>query len=184
MPKCRRLVPMRRILLAALMLTASVVAVPSNERPVVTSEPVSTNAIALEDTWQFRQQERLLSRASRSAPRVAPSATPTPRKPVVRKMTTPKKARLVSTGSASGATAPSSIWYKLRVCESTNNYSINTGNGFYGAYQFDLRTWRGLGFDGYPHQASPSTQDRAARLLQSQRGWYPWPGCARKLGLI
>jgi resuscitation-promoting factor RpfA len=72
---------------------------------------------------------------------------------------------------------------RLRQCESGNNYRANTGNGYYGAYQFELRTWRGLGYGGYPHQAAPSTQDRAARELQADRGWQPWPACARKLGL-
>src|SRR5690348_8047720 len=44
-------------------------------------------------------------------------------------------------------------WYRLRVCESGNRYSINTGNGYYGAYQFDLPTWRSVGGSGYPNQA-------------------------------
>lgn len=72
---------------------------------------------------------------------------------------------------------------RLRGCESGGNYRINTGNGYYGAYQFDRRTWQGLGYSGYPHEASAATQDRAAHQLQSQRGWQPWPACARKLGL-
>jgi hypothetical protein len=73
---------------------------------------------------------------------------------------------------------------RLRQCESGNNYRANTGNGYYGAYQFDLRTWKGRGYSGYPHQASPSTQDKAAHELQADRGWQPWPACARKLGLV
>ena len=72
---------------------------------------------------------------------------------------------------------------RLRQCESGGSYRTNTGNGYYGAYQFELRTWRGLGYGGYPHQASPSTQDKAAHELQADRGWQPWPACARKLGL-
>jgi hypothetical protein len=72
---------------------------------------------------------------------------------------------------------------RLRQCESGNNYRANTGNGYYGAYQFELRTWRGLGYSGYPHNAAPATQDAAARELQADRGWSPWPACARKLGL-
>jgi murein L,D-transpeptidase YcbB/YkuD len=71
----------------------------------------------------------------------------------------------------------------LRTCESGGNYQANTGNGFYGAYQFDLGTWHGLGYSGLPSDASPSTQDAAARELQSERGWQPWPACSRKLGL-
>ncbi len=80
------------------------------------------------------------------------------------------------------------VWAALRACESGGNYATNTGNGFYGAYQFDYSTWRsnapGQWANSYPYQAPPSAQDAAAQNLQSRRGWYPWPACARKLGLI
>jgi hypothetical protein len=72
---------------------------------------------------------------------------------------------------------------RLRQCESGDNYRANTGNGYYGAYQFDLRTWQGRGYAGLPSNASPATQDKAAHELQADRGWSPWPTCARKLGL-
>ena len=72
---------------------------------------------------------------------------------------------------------------QLRMCESSGNYAINTGNGFYGAYQFDLGTWQGLGYSGYPNQAAPFVQDQAAMTLHAQRGWSPWPGCSAQLGL-
>ena len=39
-------------------------------------------------------------------------------------------------------------WRKLRFCESTEQYDISTGNGYYGAYQFDLITWVGVGGEG------------------------------------
>ncbi len=71
----------------------------------------------------------------------------------------------------------------LRDCESGGNYSINTGNGYYGAYQFSLSTWQSLGYGGYPHQASPAVQDQAARELQALYGWGQWPGCSWYLGL-
>ena len=75
------------------------------------------------------------------------------------------------------------VWARLRQCESGGNYAISTGNGFYGAYQFHPRTWRGLGYPGLPHQASPEMQDEAARKLQARSGWGQWPACSRKLGL-
>ena len=79
--------------------------------------------------------------------------------------------------------ATSSDFARLRMCESGGSYGINTGNGYYGAYQFDLQTWHGLGLGGRPDQASPAAQDAAARRLQADRGWSPWPVCSRKLGL-
>jgi resuscitation-promoting factor RpfB len=75
------------------------------------------------------------------------------------------------------------VWAKLRACESGGRYNISTGNGFYGAYQFHPRTWRGLGFPGLPHQAPPEMQDEAARKLQARSGWGQWPACSRRLRL-
>jgi resuscitation-promoting factor RpfA len=86
-------------------------------------------------------------------------------------------------GGVAGAVTPDT-WAKLRACESTNNYSVNTGNGYYGAYQFNLQTWRGLGYAGLPSDAAPAVQDQAAQRLYASRGWQPWPACSAKLGLV
>jgi hypothetical protein len=75
------------------------------------------------------------------------------------------------------------VWARLRHCESGGRYDINTGNGFYGAYQFVPRTWRGLGYAGMPHQAPPEVQDEAARKLQARSGWGQWPVCSRRIGV-
>lgn len=86
-------------------------------------------------------------------------------------------------GSGTAAADPSaSDWAALRKCESSGRYDINTGNGYYGAYQFDLPTWRSVGGTGYPHQASPAEQDYRALYLYRMRGWQPWV-CARLAGL-
>ncbi|HLX78194.1 MAG TPA: transglycosylase family protein [Acidimicrobiales bacterium] len=71
----------------------------------------------------------------------------------------------------------------IRFCESDDNYADNTGNGYYGAYQFSLPTWDGLGETGLPSAASPSTQDSAAYTLYRRDGWSPWPACAAIIGL-
>lgn len=76
------------------------------------------------------------------------------------------------------------VWAALRMCEAGGNYAANTGNGYYGAYQFDIRTWGNYGGYYRPDLAPPAVQDQKARMTQAARGWYPWPGCARKLGLI
>jgi resuscitation-promoting factor RpfA len=86
-------------------------------------------------------------------------------------------------GAAGASAATATDFARLRQCESSGNYAINTGNGYYGAYQFSVGTWQSLGYAGLPSKASPATQDAAARRLQAARGWAPWPGCARKLGL-
>lgn len=73
-------------------------------------------------------------------------------------------------------------WLRLRICESGNNYHINTGNDHYGAYQFDLPTWRSVGGHGLPSDASPAEQDARALILYRERGWEPWQ-CASIVGL-
>ena len=67
----------------------------------------------------------------------------------------------------------------VRQKESGGNYATNTGNGYYGAYQFDLQTWRGVGGTGLPSDASPAEQDMRAQMLYNQRGCSPWPNTCR-----
>lgn len=77
-----------------------------------------------------------------------------------------------------------SVWDRLAQCESGGNWSINTGNGYYGGLQFTLSTWRGVGGSGYPHQASREEQIARAQILQARSGWGQWPACTAKLGLL
>jgi hypothetical protein len=87
-------------------------------------------------------------------------------------------------------------WLALKMCESHNNYSENTGNGFYGAYQFLIKTWRDtltnlhkmhpdLGYEKWinalPNKAPPEVQDAAAQLQFAVNGRSPWPSCGRLL---
>ncbi|MTD56461.1 transglycosylase family protein [Amycolatopsis pithecellobii] len=87
------------------------------------------------------------------------------------------------TSTAASADPAASTWLKLRMCESSNRYTINTGTGYYGAYQFDLPTWRSVGGAGRPDQASAAEQDYRALYLYRMRGWQPWE-CAGMLGLL
>lgn len=73
-----------------------------------------------------------------------------------------------------------SLFAPVRACESGHHgYGANTGNGFYGAYQFNLQTWYGVGGTGNPAAASPREQDYRAYLLYQRRGTQPWPHCGR-----
>jgi hypothetical protein len=63
-------------------------------------------------------------------------------------------------------------------CESGGNPSTNTGNGFYGKWQFTLQTWQAMGGTGLPSNASEAEQDyRAARLWAGGAGRGNWPVC-------
>lgn len=75
------------------------------------------------------------------------------------------------------------VWHQLRMCESAGNYHENTGNGYYGAYQFSLSTWHSIGGVGRPDDATVAVQDALARRLQSTSGWGNWPQCSWELGL-
>ncbi len=84
--------------------------------------------------------------------------------------------------SPSSAATPSQ-WLALRLCESDDNYTEDSGNGYYGAYQFAASTWWGLGFAGLPSEASPAMQNAAAAKLQRLDGWSAWPVCSVTVGL-
>ena len=120
-----------------------------------------------------------------------------PTKRVVSKGTKAKKTEDTSASSSSGAASSGSsaaapaavsgddaaIWAAIAQCESGGNPSINTGNGYYGMYQFSLPTWRSVGGSGLPSDASVEEQTMRARMLQQRSGWGQW-GCAYKLGLV
>ena len=88
-----------------------------------------------------------------------------------------------STDSNNNQAGDDGVWAKLAQCESGGNPATNTGNGFYGMYQFTLETWQSLGGTGYPHEADAATQTEMAKKLQAKAGWGQWPGCSDKLGL-
>lgn len=88
---------------------------------------------------------------------------------------------------------PYDPWQPVRMCESTDNYTINTGNGFYGAYQFTISTWNWVaGIIGRtdlvgvrPDRAAPADQDRMADALAFEvagGGLGHWPVCGRYYG--
>ena len=78
----------------------------------------------------------------------------------------------------------SSAWASLRQCESSGDYSIDTGNGYYGAYQFAPTTWNvtashagRLDLVGLlPSNASAYDQDEMAWSLYQWQGTTPWGG--------
>jgi LysM repeat protein len=79
----------------------------------------------------------------------------------------------------------SSIWDKIAACESGGNWSINTGNGYYGGLQFTQSTWEaygGLSYASRADLASRSAQITVAEKVQASQGWGAWPVCSYKAG--
>jgi Transglycosylase-like domain len=118
-----------------------------------------------------------------STPR-APSAPPPPSAPpVTAAPAAPTTTVAPSPPAGAGGGGAGGVWLELRQCESGDNYQANTGNGYYGAYQFSEATWVSLGYPGRPDLEPPAMQDQAAMRLQAQSGWGQWPACAAALGL-
>jgi len=91
------------------------------------------------------------------------------------------EAKAAHTGGAAvagGSTAAPHL-QAIAACESGGNYSADTGNGFFGAYQFTQSTWASVGGTGNPAAASPAEQDRRAAMLYAQQGTSPWPVCGQ-----
>ncbi|MFJ1708185.1 transglycosylase family protein, partial [Kitasatospora sp. NPDC088346] len=71
-------------------------------------------------------------------------------------------------------------------CESTGNWSINSGNGFYGGLQFTNSTWAAYGGTSYAPQAnlaSKAQQIAVAEKVLASQGPGAWPVCSVKAGL-
>jgi hypothetical protein len=88
-------------------------------------------------------------------------------------------ARTPSTSTAGTAGAPSATLQAIAACESGGNPAADTGNGFYGKYQFTQQTWASVGGTGNPAAASEAEQDARAAQLYAQQGSAPWPVCGR-----
>ncbi|WP_328350810.1 transglycosylase family protein [Streptomyces sp. NBC_00445] len=91
---------------------------------------------------------------------------------------------LIGTGTAHAADVDT--WNKVAACESTSNWSINTGNGYYGGLQFAQSTWEAFGGTRYAPRADLATKDQqiaiAEKVLDGQ-GPGAWPTCSVKAGL-
>ncbi|MBY8869602.1 LysM peptidoglycan-binding domain-containing protein [Streptomyces sennicomposti] len=91
-------------------------------------------------------------------------------------------APLMAAGNASAATA--SEWDAVAQCESGGNWSINTGNGFYGGLQFTNSTWAAYGGTAYASRAdlaSKSQQIAVAEKVLAGQGKGAWPVCGKGL---
>ncbi|MFE2375309.1 transglycosylase family protein [Streptomyces sp. NPDC059398] len=91
---------------------------------------------------------------------------------------------LLTAAPAGAATAD--VWNKVARCESTGNWQINTGNGYYGGLQFSRSTWQAYGGGVYAARADLATRQQqiavAEKVLRAQ-GPTAWPVCSVRAGL-
>jgi hypothetical protein len=92
---------------------------------------------------------------------------------------------IASVGSAP-ASAATNVWDRVASCESSGNWRINTGNGYYGGLQFSASTWRAFGGARYASRANRATkaeQIAIARRGLASQGPRAWPVCSVRAGL-
>ena len=88
-------------------------------------------------------------------------------------------------GGTATAHADSVNWDAIAQCESGGNWSINTGNGYYGGLQFSRSTWKAYGGGKYAstaNKASRAEQIRIAEKVLDGQGIGAWPTCGKKAG--
>ena len=115
----------------------------------------------------YRGKHRTLSTTARNLARVAVAGIAV-------------GAPIAMAAPASASYAPD--WDMLAQCESSGDWSINTGNGYYGGLQFSLETWRAYGGSGYPHEASKYVQINIAEEVLAAQGPDAWPSCSSSTG--
>jgi hypothetical protein len=89
---------------------------------------------------------------------------------------------VLSPGSGTAAADSGVNWDAVAQCESGGNWSINSGNGYYGGLQFSPATWTANGGTGLPNQASRDEQIRVAENVVRTQGIGAWPVCGHAVG--
>ena len=136
-----------------------------------TEKTVQEGVVGSQTTESY--QETIDGQVTVSAVLTTTRTEPTPR--IISKGTKEKKAEETKNSSDSSSSSSSSssspavasgddaaIWAAIAQCESGGNPSTNTGNGYYGMYQFSLPTWQSVGGTGLPSDASAEEQTMRA----------------------
>jgi uncharacterized protein YabE (DUF348 family) len=113
----------------------------------------------------------------------------TGRLPIANIVITPARDAVLRVGTKPGSGGPSvanpGIWDALAQCESSGNWGVNTGNGFFGGVQFDQNTWEAHGGLMYAARADLATRDEQITVAEetlARQGWGAWPVCSRRVG--
>lgn len=137
------------------------------------STPVRTAPVKPQPT------KRAVQKAPVDKSNPVPQKTYAP-KPVVKKITPVQKVKSVAPATGGSDAAR---WARIAQCESGGNWSINTGNGYYGGLQATQSTWNAFGGQQYaarPDLATKEQQIAVGRKIQQGQGWGAWPTCSRR----
>ena len=156
----------------ALAVAGSVLAVPS------AALAAAPDKDALHPSGKLTHDPRLKHRLVREHVRLAPKTN------LRRLRTLPvsvlrERNHVLRKRAARNAPKASPVLEAIAACESGGNPRTDTGNGFYGKYQFTQETWQAIGGTGNPAAAPEAEQDRRAAQLYAQAGPSQWPVCGR-----
>ncbi|MGO4958268.1 ubiquitin-like domain-containing protein [Luteococcus sp. Sow4_B9] len=146
-------------------------------KPVTEEILVGTREEAPEETSSREESSSRDSSSSSSESTSSPRKAPS-NKPSASSSSTPTSSGSSSSGGSLNV-ANQAMWERIAQCESGGNWSINTGNGYYGGLQFDRQTWLGAGGGAYAptaNLASKAQQITIANKVYADRGLQPW-GC-------
>ena len=108
---------------------------------------------------------------------------------VAHSVVAPARPAVQRVGAKPGTQVPparkGATWDAVATCESSGNWAINTGNGFYGGVQFDQNTWERHGGLRYAPRADLATREEQiaiAEVTQARQGWGAWPVCSVRVG--
>jgi len=145
-----------------------------------TNENNAAASSAKTSTYEEYKIIKLAPSTTTSYPEIPVSSTTT-----ITTSTSITQPKAIETTTTTIAVAPikqatGDVWEALRNCEAGGNYAANTGNGYYGAYQFSQSTWDSMNTGyAFAHEAPPEVQDDAAKRLQARSGWGQWPVCSK-----
>jgi uncharacterized protein YabE (DUF348 family) len=108
------------------------------------------------------------------------------RQVVARSVVAPARPEVQRVGAKPGTQVPpvrTAAWDAVASCESSNNWAVNTGNGFYGGVQFTQSTWEAYGGLRYAPRADLATREEQIAIAEATRagqGWGAWPVCSAR----
>ena len=155
----------------ALAVAGSVLAVPS------AALAAAPDTGALHPSGKLTHDPRLKHRLVREHVRLSPNSNVRRLRTLPVSVLRERNHRLRKHRRADSTASP--VLEAIAACESGGNPSTDTGNGFYGKYQFTQATWQAVGGSGNPAAASEAEQDRRAAQLYAQAGPSQWPVCGR-----